>query len=966
MSDALESGRVGPFGGPLVGHEEQVPPGLAAALGTPHEGEPLSATSALAPWTFDAARGVVLHAGPPGEAGAPTLAKVVAAARAVAELHARGRVHGDVRPETLRDGPQGPVLVVPATPIGAAALLRARVATGLVSPEAIAYAAPEVVRGQAATPAADVYALAAVAHQAITGHAPLGQLDLPALSRAIGDMTPVLARALSASPGRRPELSALTGALVAAAALAPAAEVAADAFELVDAAGAPGAALKARLVSDGAPAARRLWTPRAAGAGEPEVVEDAEAAPKKAEGAQVSAILMLVWGLGGLFVLVGAIGLALVLKGPGLFMLLVLLTIGAFLGGRFVEQRGSQGGGLALVGVSTQLLWADAALVLNWLDLLAEPKAWVLVGAGVSTVTGVLALRRGSLGLWVLAGFGALVACACLWSSVGPGGRALLLAVAAGGLVFGGHQVRAAGKEAQGLPLIFVGCFLFLGVVAQVLDLLRLADETLPWALAAAVAATATGLVFLKLRTPGLWAVAALQAFVAAACLWAGLSDTGRGVLSGAVALALVAASVALLRRATTRKHQEHEALALAVVGTFVAWLSAWHLLAGARLTSDAGAWTAAAGLIALATYGLVALTRSAVLSGLAALYLSVTALLLGDYLSTGTLLGPALFTGAVFAAFVGVTALMHALGGVALGASPAVAGCLWAVASAICGLVVLDRRSGDAFGVGWPLVFTALAVAATVVGPVAYRLIAALAMVPLVAFVPTSLALLASDGERVGYLQLSVFVAFAVIAAAFWAPGARTTGRQLLLILPALLPTTFTPGILCLVNCAGRDGMVLLQEALSSGGRVHETRFAYLASVVGISGVLVGLAFLFASRAASRAGYRVLEAAGLLLFFGTTSLLSFMRLEDWFYPLLIFGGGALVIALGAWQRRALLVACAVPVLVLNLWVQYFAKLADHVPTFGLVLGFGVGLMGFGLLFERRVKHALPTLREWN
>lgn len=964
MSDAPEKFQLGPFGGPLVGHEEQVPPGVAAALrGGLGAGEVLAATATLAPWTVDDARGVVVHGGPLGEACAPTLVAVAAAAAALADLHARGRVHGDVRPETLRQGPGGPQLVVAATPLDAAGLLRARLGAGLVAPDALAYVAPEVMRGQAATVASDVYSLAALAHFAITGVSPLGQLDLPALSKAAGDLTPVLSRALSASPARRPELPALTAALIAASSRA-AAEVAPEGFELVDAVAAGGAApLKARLVTD-APAAQRLWKPRAPEGGADEA--EPEAAPKKEEGAQVSAILMLVWGLGGLFVLVGAIGLALVLGSVGVFLLLVLLTVGAFFGGRFVEQRGSQGGGLALIGVSTQLLWADAAYVLTMLDLLAEPLPWVLVGAGVATVTGILAQRRESLGLWVLAGFGALVACACLWSSVGPGGRALLIAVAAGGLVFGGHQLKAAGKEPQGLPLIFLGCFLFLGVAAQVLDLVGQLDEAMPWALAAGVAAAATGLVSMQLRTPGLWAIAALQALVSAACLWSGLSDTGRGLLSLAGAVALVAGAVALLRLESTRKTRDQEAIALAIAGTCVGWIAAWHLLSGARLLGDEGAWTAAAALITLVTYGLVVFARSAVLSAVAALYLAVTAAMLGDYLSTGTLLGPSLYTGAVCAVFLGVAFLLHSLGGFALGASPAVGACLWAAVSAVCGLVVLDRRDGDAFGVAWPLGLTALAVAATVVGPRAYRLIAALAMIPLVAFAPTTIVFLAEDAERVGYLQLAVVVAFGVIATGYWAPGERTLGRQLLLILPALLPATFPPGLLCLVKCAGKDGLQLLLDAVASGGRVHTTPFAYLASVVGISGVLVGLAFLFAPRAASRAGYRVLEGAGLLLFFGTTSLLSFFRLEDWFYPGLIFGGGALVIVLGAWQRRALLVASATPVLVLHLWVQYFAKLNDHVPTFGLVLGFGVGLMAFGLLFERRVKHALPSLREWD
>ena len=109
-----------------------------------------------------------------------------------------------------------------------------------------------------------------------------------------------------------------------------------------------------------------------------------------------------------------------------------------------------------------------------------------------------------------------------------------------------------------------------------------------------------------------------------------------------------------------------------------------------------------------------------------------------------------------------------------------------------------------------------------------------------------------------------------------------------------------------------------------------------------------------------------MLEGAGILLYFGTLTVLSLARLTDWLYPLLILGGGAVVIGLGVHQRRALLVACAALALLLNLWLQYFAKLHDRLPTFGLLLGFGLGLVAFGLLYERRVKKILPVLREWS
>ncbi|MCB9599911.1 MAG: serine/threonine protein kinase [Sandaracinus sp.] len=108
------------------------------------------------------------------------------AARALAEAHARGIVHRDVKPENLFvtwAGEEPDFLKV--LDFGIARIDRADsgdslTATGLVAgtPQ---YIAPEVIEGQDASARADVYALGMVVYQLLTGRFPYDATDGPAL-----------------------------------------------------------------------------------------------------------------------------------------------------------------------------------------------------------------------------------------------------------------------------------------------------------------------------------------------------------------------------------------------------------------------------------------------------------------------------------------------------------------------------------------------------------------------------------------------------------------------------------------------------------------------------------------------------------------------------------------------------------------------------------------------------------------
>lgn len=123
-------------------------------------------------------------------------------ARCLAEDHARGRAHGDVRPAqvNLYDNGRG---------------LYARLSDGQcgggTTPDAWHFAAPELRAGHAPTPASDVYALGCLLWVVLSGRSPHegGSILGPRESLMVGDslqvasINHVLAVALADDPARR-------------------------------------------------------------------------------------------------------------------------------------------------------------------------------------------------------------------------------------------------------------------------------------------------------------------------------------------------------------------------------------------------------------------------------------------------------------------------------------------------------------------------------------------------------------------------------------------------------------------------------------------------------------------------------------------------------------------------------------------------------------------------------------------
>jgi serine/threonine protein kinase len=145
-----------------------------------------------------AARGTL----PPGE----VVTVCAPIAQALAALHSRGLVHGDVSPANVVFTADGRPML---SGLGVAHV--ADQLLGDVSAAAV-FAAPEVRSGYRPQPGADVYGLAVIAARTLTGYFPTRALMLPGIAPATQR---ALAQAMHPDPTRRPDAASLTNALFA-------------------------------------------------------------------------------------------------------------------------------------------------------------------------------------------------------------------------------------------------------------------------------------------------------------------------------------------------------------------------------------------------------------------------------------------------------------------------------------------------------------------------------------------------------------------------------------------------------------------------------------------------------------------------------------------------------------------------------------------------------------------------------
>lgn len=656
----------------------------------------------------------------------------------------------------------------------------------------------------------------------------------------------------------------------------------------------------------------RALTELARGARPAAAAGEGEAAPQDASAATRAAptsyTLGCVLSLGAVFVFVGLLSCVITswtaIGELGRLALLLAFMAGVWGTGVALERRDFKRSGFAGVVLATQLGWVVATYVLVQADAADEPGPWALAATAVSALTGWAAARRGSFLLATLSGLGSLVAAISLGAHLSTGSKYGPVGFPFFvALVLVG--VAAAARRAHSRPL-----FLAYGVSAVVWT----------WTSAAAAALLLGPLVSSRHPLAAdnflvglLWPYALAAALLALSRALSG--DERRLALGGGLLLLLGAPSVQALSGA------EHEALLLSPVAVY----AAIQLGAARRGASFAPALgTAAAALAGLWSWGTAAYAFDRL-----------------DHAELSGELSPERWA----------AALLGLLWPYVAAAAPLLTA--WGVTRLARG----PREQGDAQGAG-----AAGGLRGALTGAWG---IAALAAFGVLLVAPTATALLLDD--TIAALLWAVALGLGLTAAAFHVPAIQGhPGRQLAVVALGLANAAAGPALLALGKCLGRDGRDLFLEALQSFGRVHETRFVYLSIVVGVSGALVLLGTLFSAHAQRKLAYRLLEVVGLLLFLGTFTLLSLPDAghELFFAGTLLLGGGA-VIALGVWQRRAMHVTIAGAALLLNLFVQYFAKLSDALHWSLLAVGFGLALLGLGIAYERHVKHLLPKLKEW-
>lgn len=405
---------------------------------------------------------------------------------------------------------------------------------------------------------------------------------------------------------------------------------------------------------------------------------------------------------------------------------------------------------------------------------------------------------------------------------------------------------------------------------------------------------------------------------------------------------------------------------AFLAIGTQLLWADGLFVLAQVDPHDGRTGGLAIATVVTGVTWTFAVTRASAVLGTLAALDAIFAWAVLGDLLSTGGDTGPPVFLLISAAGYCALAGAAHGLGG----RRPAVPLALLAMgAASLSGLwgypLITERWDDDwIFGSVWPYVVLGVACGAAWLTTGVYRVLACIPAVLLAVLTPTISAL--CGYEQVGYLQVAVLLGLGSLCAGFlYPPVAAREGPQLLAAIYGAAQATIPSGILALVHCGGRGGRELLEDALASQGALLDTRFVWLSAALGVSGGLVAAGVLLGSRARRPLAYRLVELAGIGLFFFVLTILSLGEQEDVVYPLLILAGGTALLVVGVTRERLMLVAGAVVGLTLNAWVQYFARLHGVLPTPLLMIGFGLSILVAGVLYERKVKGLLAGMKGW-
>jgi hypothetical protein len=787
-------------------------------------------------------------------------------------------------------------------------------------PDAI-YMPPELGGGGVGEPA-DVYSVAVMTYLAAVGEAPVGALNMPALDRALDrSRARTIVQALSPQPATRPGLDALTRLL----------EDAVEARAHATAAEDPEA--PSTTATDAA------TTSAADTPGEPFTVDDDIEADQRRRSFLQPMLLV-----GAFSVFIGAlwfIWLSWGSIGDGMRLLLIsALTglVGALSGG--LERAECKEAAATFRVLFTQLFWALGGFVLLMLDALDNGYGWMLVGLGVASISAAVGHLKGPrVVLYGLAGLATAIASVTLFVELEGWGEVCFFAGAA--VIFRALLALAESGRLK-LPVRLLELATLAAVWMTTWFTIVEADSRGLLASFFCVVGWIATRLWAHERRSSLLGFLAHLAGVPTALIIVAISHHHHANIWPSLLLPLMAGLEVFLAESLGRPR--HSDLAM-TAGAASLWLVG-ITVADAFGSVDSLELAIIGGLCWATTVGLAFIRQGTATSGAAALHLVVASAFLGEHLSTGTWYGPSLYFFAVELAFVAL-GLIAFLRHKKLQTSHLCAGAFLALASTVVTLALLVKGDHVLFGA-------------------LFAYVPSLVMLPL---------LLANDRDS-ARAQLGRAAAAAVVAM----PGIELfiRSRSLTFALCAATASLLAVGAAVLVRGWDRvaDGTrealmwigivvagVVVWFGFLHGAKPHlDDAFGWVLLVAGLTSALFGLGMGAVRAGVAHDGRRLqlLAATGYLVPFFLWSVQG-----DIGYVALLFLGGAALLALGVAQRHRHVVFGSASTLVLSFWLQFFLRLHDKLPIAVLLIGFGVAVLAFAVLYERRLKYLVQTVKSW-
>ncbi len=441
--------------------------------------------------------------------------------------------------------------------------------------------------------------------------------------------------------------------------------------------------------------------------------------------------------------------------------------------------------------------------------------------------------------------------------------------------------------------------------------------------------------------------LACVFATVAVAYTFSLLDDGGRLALLAMLALGALGSGVVVGRRDAPLG-----GAVLLALGSQLFWTVGAQLIHMLDVPRAEGPVCALAAVVSATTFALALWRRSGPFGLLAAIDFAVFFGALGEYLKSGAVMGPAGYSLAVAGAYAALAMLAGWRDAKPAAKPLAVAQVIAAAISVATGLAVLhgNWETHALLAAAWPyLVAAAAALLTRAAAPVGTA--ATFTAGAIVVMAPTAEALLRD--ER-GFTVGAVAVGALVLLAALLRPELRARNDARAEAVLAGLFGMMAAADLRVFHAIGSSGSGWLGS--------HGLDWTLMA---GVSAALLALSYAVTARV-GRERFRLLEIAALGQFYGLLTLQTLTTQHELQPAALVLCSSAALLTLGVVTRRAAVMSLSAVALILNAWIQYFVRMEDVFPLSVRLVGFGVGLLVGGVLYEQQLRHRIAQLRRWN